>query len=100
MRHERTLCISLGKDCRQRSLIWQMPEPFAVGWSQMCNLRMTAVDERDHLYSAVGSSNDYKIRFSVIALECCVLFGLGGILAIGMMSYSSVQCALCRANHL
>jgi hypothetical protein len=42
MRHERTLCIWLGKDCRPRSLIWQMPEPFAVGWRQMCNLRMTA----------------------------------------------------------
>lgn len=50
------------------------------------------VDERDHLYSAVGSSNDYKIRSSVIALECCVFFGLGGILAIGMMSYS--ECAM------
>ncbi len=42
MTYERTLCIWLGKDCRQRSLIWQMPEPFAVGWRQMCNLRMTA----------------------------------------------------------
>jgi len=67
---------------------------------QSANDCRALVDERDHLYSAVGSSDDYKIRSSVMGLECCVLFGLGGILAMGMMSYSSLQCALYRANYL